>query len=163
MKVVKCTVVFLLSPDRKKVCMGEKTKLVGIGRKTGPGGKLEPNEDLLQCATRETYEEISVTVFDLEKVAIVTFINPDIIREVHFYLCDNFSGTPNDSSEMINVQWFNIDELIKNIHQAPIMAGDKYFLPTILSGKKIVGKCIYTDTEQKTVEYWESEKVPTLD
>ncbi|MFO1462970.1 MAG: 8-oxo-dGTP diphosphatase MutT [bacterium] len=59
-----------------------------------PGGKLEPGENLAQCAIRECQEEIDVVVNPLRLLQEVSHAYPEKSVHLYFVLCTLESGTP---------------------------------------------------------------------
>lgn len=108
------TIVFIFSPDRTELLLGYKKKgEIGAQTLNGPGGKQEPGETLQECAVRETYEEVGITIDpdDLHEVAHILFHAggiPDFAVTVyHAYA---FVGTPIETADMVP-GWYSVDEL----------------------------------------------------
>jgi 8-oxo-dGTP pyrophosphatase MutT (NUDIX family) len=58
-----------------------------------PGGGLEGEESLFDCARRETFEETGLHV-DLDRIVYIReFVEPGFHQCAHFILCSSFSGT----------------------------------------------------------------------
>ena len=66
------TTLCFLTKD-KKVLLAMKKRGFGNGRWNGVGGKLNAGETIRQAAIREAKEEIGVTVWQMEKVAVLDF------------------------------------------------------------------------------------------
>lgn len=62
---VRATLMFICDGD--KVLLIRKKRGFGMGKINGPGGKLDPGETELECAVRETQEELGVNALDAEK------------------------------------------------------------------------------------------------
>ncbi|KND51021.1 MAG: pyrophosphohydrolase [Parcubacteria bacterium C7867-007] len=94
--------------------LAEKKKgEIGIGTLNGSGGKLEPGETLVECAIRETDEELGLKLSPetLTKVAIVTAHVagiPDF--RVHVFRTEHFEGVVRETPEMIP-SWHETDDL----------------------------------------------------
>ncbi|MCE9629016.1 MAG: NUDIX domain-containing protein [Candidatus Vogelbacteria bacterium] len=150
------TVVFLQN-EKGEIFMGRKTQKIGIGMYTGPGGKVEPGEAIETCARRETFEEIQVKLKEasLRKIAIIQFYNhhqdptKSFLMEVHFFLANNWEGTPRDTEELKDGRWFPLWRLRWFPWSVKMMAADKIFLPYIAAGQKIKAKFHYDGTDQK--------------
>lgn len=55
---IRATLLFIVDQDR--VLLIRKKRGFGKGKVNGPGGKLDPGETELECAVRETEEELGV-------------------------------------------------------------------------------------------------------
>lgn len=62
---IRATLLFIVDGDR--VLLIRKKRGFGMGKVNGPGGKLDPGETELECAVRETQEELGVTAVDAVK------------------------------------------------------------------------------------------------
>jgi 8-oxo-dGTP diphosphatase len=58
----------------------EKKRGLGAGKVNGPGGRLEPGETPVDCARRETQEEVGVTPLGLAEAG-----------QIHFQFVDGYS------------------------------------------------------------------------
>lgn len=132
--------------EGKEVLLARKTRHIGKGRWNGYGGGLEPGENLLTCAVRETRQEsgLEVSSTDLEKVAEVTFHNTksdgrNFSCLVHVYIISRWRGEPRASEEMMEPTWFPL----ANLPVSQMMPADSIWLPLILAGKKIIGTAHY--------------------
>ncbi|MFH1178365.1 MAG: NUDIX domain-containing protein [bacterium] len=127
----------------EKLLLGEKKKgEIGIGKLSGPGGKLEPYEGLEECLFRETLEE-----FDVELKfpslgglrAIIDFYAADEIDfRVYVYLAGILSGEVHETDEMIP-KWYPLDDLPFN----EMYDADRHWLPPLLRGEKFNAKVRY--------------------
>lgn len=87
------------------VYLGEKlVGEIGMGTINGPGGKIEIGETPIQCALRETDEEIALKLRaeHLDHAATVVFHAggvPDFSVEI--FRATGFSGTPQRTKEMV--------------------------------------------------------------
>ena len=61
---VLATLMFIVDEQTQKVLLIRKKRGLGAGKINGPGGKIDPGESSLDCAVRETQEELGVTAFD---------------------------------------------------------------------------------------------------
>ncbi len=59
---VRATLMFVCEEGR--VLLIRKKRGFGMGKVNGPGGKLDPGESELDCAVRETVEELGVRALD---------------------------------------------------------------------------------------------------
>lgn len=59
-----------------------------------PGGKVEAGETLEQAIARELYEELHVQVKAEKKLCQIVDQRPDVVLQVHAFLCTLLNGTP---------------------------------------------------------------------
>jgi 8-oxo-dGTP diphosphatase len=132
------TLVFLIKKtdsNISEICLAMKKRGFGVGRWNGVGGKLEPNETIIEAAKREAQEEIAVTIDNLQKVAELDFYfphNPSWNQKVHVYFVSDWIGEPKESEEM-KPAWF----LIPNIPYSEMWPDDKFWLPEVLNNNKV--------------------------
>lgn len=146
---MKTTCVLAIITDGKQVLLAMKKRGFGSGYWNGPGGKIEAGEKLEAALVRECQEEIDITLTSFEKVAIHDFKFPDGNSDmiVHTYLCTKWEGEPKESDEMAP-RWFDISE----IPYDEMWADDRYWLPLVLSGKKLETQFTF-DHEQNMLAY----------
>jgi 8-oxo-dGTP diphosphatase/2-hydroxy-dATP diphosphatase len=136
------TLVFCrrLHPEtgEKQILLGMKKRGFGQGRWNGFGGKLETDEDIIQCAKRELQEECGLAANDLTRTGYVVFKMLDIFKImcVHIFQTRNFTGDLIESDEM-RPQWYNEDE----IPFEKMWADDPLWFPYLLEDKSVVGRC----------------------
>lgn len=96
------------------VLLGEKKKgEIGTGILSGPGGKLDPGETLLECIIRETREELEIELdpATLEKVAIIDmYAAGKVDFRVHVYRTESFFGDIKETADMIPA-WYPLHTL----------------------------------------------------
>ncbi|MDQ3064823.1 MAG: 8-oxo-dGTP diphosphatase [bacterium] len=129
------TLLFLIKDS--SVLLAMKKRGFGVGRWNGVGGKLEQNETVEQAMIRECQEEICVIPTDYEKVAKIIF-HEQYDQEIKELLVDVFvakkwDGEPTETEEM-RPEWFEFQKLPFET----MWPDDKYWLPEVLEGKKIV-------------------------
>ena len=121
------------------ICLAYKKRGFGKARWNGVGGKLkDATETIAQAARRETKEEIRVEVSELNKVAELNFIfphQPNWNQLMHVFLVDTWQGKPTETEEM-KPQWFKV----ANIPYANMWPDDKYWLPEVLNGHRVIGE-----------------------
>jgi 8-oxo-dGTP diphosphatase len=131
--------------DGGGVLLAEKKKgEIGTGVLSGPGGKLDPGESLIECLIRETREEWNVRLFpeDLEKVAYIVFFaagEPDF--GVHIYLARRFEGTLKETAEAKMPESFPLDAL--PLEQ--MFEGDRAWFSRALSGTPFCANVYYKE------------------
>ena len=57
--------IVVIHPSREKILMCRRKKNPYLGKINFVGGRVEPNEDLLEAAYRELFEETSITKQDI--------------------------------------------------------------------------------------------------
>lgn len=131
-----------------EILLIEKKRGHGAGKVNGPGGKIDPGETPLECAVRETEEELLISVSDARKVGELCFRMsdcPDIF--CHVFLGSEFTGTPTETDEAVPL-WAPLD----SIPYARMWEDDRHWLPMILAGSSIVGKFIFEGDRMVSME-----------
>ncbi|MEX1997452.1 MAG: 8-oxo-dGTP diphosphatase [Candidatus Andersenbacteria bacterium] len=125
------------------VLLGLKKRGFGAGRWNGFGGKVEPGETIVRAAKRELWEEARLTALNLQNCGQLNFTFADslIPLQVHLFTVTRFTGTPRDTAEM-QPRWFSLSA----IPYDQMWADDRYWLPAVLAGKKVVGTFHFQDT-----------------
>ena len=118
-----------------QVLLIHKKRGLGAGNINGPGGRIEPNESPIQCAIRETEEELCITPLGVEFAGELFFHSEDMPR-IHGYVftANDYTGIPTETDEAIPL-WTNADE----IPYDKMWQDDQYWLPQVLLGKTITG------------------------
>ena len=129
-----------------EILLGYKKRGFGSGKWNGFGGKVHPDETVLQGAIREMEEECGAVVEpeDMNKVGEVVFEfeGDPVLWDVHVFSTEKYSGEICESDEM-RPQWFDLAE----IPFEKMWADDKEWLPTVLKGKKIDAYYLFKDQE----------------
>jgi 8-oxo-dGTP diphosphatase len=130
---IVATLGYILSPDRKKTLLVHRNKRKDdqhLGKYNGLGGKMEPEEDIFQCLTREIYEEAGIRCIDAVLRGTINWTGFGPQGENWFgfiYRIDRFEGEPKKTNEEGELAWVDIDRLL----ELPMWEGDKYFLPLV--------------------------------
>ena len=140
---------FLIKKD-EKILLAFKKKGFGAGKWNGVGGKLDSkkDKDIFEVAIREMEEEIGIKVKDIEKMAILNFSYPYLTNseerewQTHVFFAKDWQGEPKESEEM-KPRWFKFDEIPFN----KMWPDDKFWLPKVLSGKKVKADFIFKKGE----------------
>ncbi len=129
-----CTLMFV--KQGSKVLLIRKKRGLGQGKINGPGGKVDPGETTLECAIRETEEELHVTPSNPELIAELYFHAEDDMPRIHAfaYMATDYEGEPTETDEAIPL-WFEISD----IPYAEMWQDDELWLGTALNGAKIRG------------------------
>ena len=154
MLMILATLCFLIKGNEKerKLLLAMKKRGYGKGKWNGVGGKFDfekGDKNIIDTAIRETKEEIGVEIKEFEKIAIITFLNPQEIenQKAHIFLAKDWKGDPKESEEM-KPQWFFTDKIPFN----EMWPDDKFWLPKILEGKKL--KAEFVSKEKETISHY---------
>ena len=134
---IEATLMFVVRGE--EILLIEKKRGHGAGKVNGPGGKIDPGETPLECAVRETEEELLISVKDAYKVAELWFRMsdcPDIL--CHVFLGSDFEGKPTETDEAVPL-WSPLDV----IPYDRMWQDDRHWLPLVLGGKSIIGKFVF--------------------
>lgn len=131
------TLLFLIKPESKKICLAMKKRGFGEGKFNGVGGKIEHGETVTAATVREAHEEIGVVVQekDLQEAAEINFSfenKPDWDIHCNVYTTHTWIGEPIESDEMAP-QWFSFEA----IPYERMWIDDEYWLPLVLEGKAL--------------------------
>ena len=77
-----------------------------------PGGKVENNENFENALKREIYEELSINIEIIKKIASEKYTDDKIDVEVHYFLCES----QNDKiilSEHEDMKWVQKNHILK--------------------------------------------------
>lgn len=129
-KIKDVTNMLFIKDD--KILLGLKKRGFGVNKYNGFGGKLKANETIEEAAVREAIEESGLKPITFEKRAIIDFSQSYPLR-MHLFVCTEWEGEVEETEEMKPV-WFSFSE----VPLSEMWEDDKYWLPYILSGKKIV-------------------------
>lgn len=132
-KPIMGTLGYIVSPDRRQTLLVHRNKRAGdqhLGKYNGLGGKMEPSEDIVQCISREIYEEAGIICEDILLRGTVNWTGFGPNGEDWFgfiFRIDTFSGVPYTSNEEGDLSWVDID----TIETLPMWEGDRFFLPLV--------------------------------
>ncbi|XP_004927205.1 oxidized purine nucleoside triphosphate hydrolase [Bombyx mori] len=136
------TLVFI-SKDQQ-ILLGLKKRGFGVNKWNGFGGKLEPNETIVEAASRELQEEccIRVKTTDLKNIGHLefTFEGDKTMMEVRVFGSKLFEGIPRETEEMLP-KWFPCN----NIPFDNMWPDDRIWFPYMLKGQLFYGRFHYKD------------------
>jgi len=116
--------VIVLDKTKKKILLGVRKNCYGAGTYGLPGGRLELNELLEECAKRELLEETGINVKSLEFIGAIRDFQKDH-NFIHFgFVCNNFDGEVKlmEPEKCEGWQWFPLDNLPENILPGHVQA-----------------------------------------
>lgn len=130
---IVATLGYVLSPDGRQVLLvhrNARPEDEHLGKYNGLGGKMEPEEDIVDCMRREIREEAGIKCLELALRGSVNWPGfgkngEDWLGFV--FLVTRFSGTPPASNPEGTLEWIDLDR----IHDLPMWEGDRYFLPLV--------------------------------
>ncbi|CAG4992395.1 unnamed protein product [Colias eurytheme] len=134
------TLVFLRKDS--EILLGFKKRGFGVNKWNGFGGKLEPNESIVEAAARELKEEccVDVRTGDLKNIAHLefTFEGEPTLMDVRVFSTDIFQGIPQETDEM-RPKWFHCDQVPFD----DMWPDDRIWFPYMLKGILFYGKFHY--------------------
>ena len=135
--VAPATLMFVMRG--REVLLIRKKRGLGAGKINGPGGKLDPGETPLECAVRETREELGITALSPEWVGEHRFQFTDgYSLHVHVYRSLAFEGTPVETDEAVPL-WFSVDA----IPYDEMWEDDRHWLPMMFAGQRFSGRFVF--------------------
>jgi 8-oxo-dGTP diphosphatase len=127
---IRATLLFVV--DDGRVLLIRKKRGFGMGKVNGPGGKLDPGETELDCAIRETEEELHVRASQVVKRGELWFHFLDgLAMHVAVFMSEVYEGTATETEEAAPL-WFKFDE----IPFAEMWADDRHWLQRMLMGQE---------------------------
>ena len=111
----------------------------GAGKINAPGGKIDGRESPLDCAVRETREEVGVRVLDAKLMAELRFVDRiDAQWFGYVFVATEYAGTPVETAEA-QPFWVSINA----IPYADMWEDDRIWLPEILAGRPVRGDFLF--------------------
>lgn len=137
------TLLFVVDRDpangTERVLLIRKRRGHGAGKINGPGGKPEPGETPLQCALRETAEEVGVDAEQARLAAVLRFIDlEDDDWLGYIFVAAAHRGSPHPTPEAIPA-WFPVTQLPFD----EMWEDDRYWLPRVLNGERLEGTFLF--------------------
>ena len=135
--VDRATLTFVLDGDR--VLLIRKKRGLGAGKVNGPGGRLEPGEAPIDCATREVEEELGVTPLGLEYRGenLFQFVDGYSIH-VYAFVASGYRGKVRETDEAAPL-WTDLGA----IPYDEMWEDDRLWLPHALAGRAPRGRYIF--------------------
>lgn len=136
-----------------EILLIEKKRGHGAGKVNGPGGKIDPGETPLECAVRETGEELHISVKDARKAGELWFRMSDYPSILcHVFIATEYEGAPTETDEAVPL-WVALGE----IPYARMWEDDIHWLPLVLDGKSILGKFVFEGERMVSKEITEAD------
>ena len=129
------------------VLLIRKKRGLGAGKINGPGGRLEANETPMECAIRETREELLINPLQVRAAGELFFHAEDMPRiHGHVFVATDYEGTPSETDEAIPL-WFPVAD----IPYDEMWDDDRYWLPAVLGGASVKGW--FSFVEESLIDY----------
>lgn len=138
---IHATLVFIIRDG--EILLIEKKRGLGAGKINGPGGKMDPGETPLQCAVRETREELGIIALRPEKRGELHFAmsdSPDIL--CHVFLARDLEGRPIETEEAVPL-WCKLGD----IPYDRMWRDDVQWLPELIDGRTFHGRFVFSGEE----------------
>jgi 8-oxo-dGTP diphosphatase len=132
---VLATLGYVLSPDGKSVLMVRRNRRADdahFGKYNGPGGKLEPGEEVVAGFRRELREEVGLECESLSLRGTINWPGFGKNGENWFgfiFRVERWSGTPPAENADGTLHWIDVDRIL----ELPLWEGDRHFLPLVFA------------------------------
>lgn len=128
----RATLLFIVDESKNEVLLIRKKRGLGAGKMNGPGGKIDPGETEVECAVRETQEELHVTALDPVKHGELWFDFVDGLKmNVGVFRATRWEGQPTETDEALPV-WTQLNALPLD----EMWADDRFWLHPVLAEKR---------------------------
>ena len=142
MKPIETVLVYIENHDAY-LLIHKKKKDMNEGKYLGIGGKIEPNETVVQALIRETFEETGLTLQSYHHRAEIYFHQGEYHETMHLFTADVYTGELKASNEG-DLVWVKK----ANIKSLPMWAGDHYFLDKLENSKDFFEMHLYYEQEK---------------
>ncbi|MCY4095710.1 MAG: 8-oxo-dGTP diphosphatase [Gammaproteobacteria bacterium] len=134
------TLIYLIRDD--KILLIEKLRGHGAGKVNAPGGHIEVGESPEECAIREAFEEVGITVLNADLRATLKFHDTENGFNMLGYalVSTTFTGQPRSTSEAVPF-WSKIDEIPFD----RMWEDDQHWVPRILAGERLDCEFIFVN------------------
>ncbi|MBN2685703.1 MAG: 8-oxo-dGTP diphosphatase [Pontiellaceae bacterium] len=134
---VRATLMFVIQDG--KILLIHKKRGFGKGKINGPGGKLEPGETPMECAIRETQEELCITPTGVKEAGLLHFQFTDG-HSIHGFVftATGYEGEPTETDEAIPL-WADLS----NLPFDRMWEDDSTWFPHMLAGQFFSGRYVF--------------------
>ncbi|MEZ5385831.1 MAG: 8-oxo-dGTP diphosphatase [Prosthecobacter sp.] len=139
---VRATLMFIINESRGEVLLIRKKRGLGAGKINGPGGKLEPGETSVECAVRETQEELGVTALNPAHHGELSFQFVEGLRmHVDVFVAVEYEGIPVETQEALPL-WTSLEALPFD----EMWADDIHWLAeTLVERRRFLGRFVFDE------------------
>lgn len=130
---ILATLGYVMSLDGSRVLMIHRNTRPDdhhLGKYNGLGGKMEPDENVVDCMKREIREEAGIEVEELSLRGTISWPGFGKHGEDWFgfiFRIDRFSGEALQHNDEGTLEWVDVG----SVSTLPLWEGDKYFLPLV--------------------------------
>ncbi len=127
------TLGYVLSPDRKNLLLVHRNARKDdqhLGKYNGLGGKMENDEDVVECMRREIREEATLECKDMQLRGTISWpgFGPNGEDWLGFvFLITAFDGDAPESNDEGTLEWIPVESIM----DLPMWEGDRQFLPLV--------------------------------
>lgn len=141
------TLIYLIRDD--EVLLIEKLRGHGAGKVNAPGGHIEVGETPEECAIREAFEEVGITVLSAELCATLKFHDTENGFNMFGYALTSttFAGEPQPTPEAVPF-WSKIDQLPFD----RMWEDDQHWVPRVLAGESLDCEFVFTNDILQTLK-----------
>ena len=138
---IKATLLFVVRDDQ--VLLIRKKRGIGAGKINGPGGRIDPGETRLECAVRETFEEVGLQALGAREMGRLWFQFVDGLS-IHctVFRADDCEGEMVETPEAKPI-WTPVDALPFD----EMWDDDRHWLPVLLQGRSFEMWATFDDDE----------------
>ena len=150
------TLLFVVKDGQ--ILLIRKKRGLGAGKINGPGGRLEDGESLLECAVRETREELLITPTGLSWAGENRFqFTHGYSIHVHAFRATGYTGIPTETDEAIPL-WFPLDALPFD----DMWEDDYLWLPMMLRNEPFSGMFIFDGDRMLDYKLERARQLPSI-
>ncbi len=146
---VRATLMFIVDEALGQVLLIRKKRGLGAGKINGPGGKMDPGETSMECAIRETQEELGVTALNPVKHGELWFQFVDgLALHVDVFRATEWTGEAYETPEAIPL-WTSLQALPFE----EMWADDRFWLAELLIEQRhFIGRFVFDDDQMRSDE-----------
>jgi 8-oxo-dGTP diphosphatase len=145
---ILATLGFVMSPDGQRVLLVHRNRRVEdahAGKYNGLGGKVERDEDVVDCMRREIREESGLECAEIVLRGTISWPGFGKGGEDWFgflFRIDRYIGTPWAENADGPLVWVEVGRVL----ELPLWEGDRHFLPLVFEeGRQFHGVMPYCD------------------